>query len=101
LALDPENVTANRRLGQIALSRGDLAAAERLLAEAYRIAPHERATRLLLGEVLALKGETRQAADLWRTVDMAAGVLDVREWWISQVGTPEQLVAFRAARAIQ
>jgi hypothetical protein len=98
LALDPQNVTANRRLGQIALSRGDLAAAEHYLAEAYRIAPEERATRLLLGEVLALKGESQQAADLWRTVDTAGGVLDVREWWLGQVGTPEQQAAFRAAR---
>jgi cytochrome c-type biogenesis protein CcmH/NrfG len=100
LELDPRNVTANRRLGQIALSRGDLEAAERYLAEAYRLAPQERATRLLLGEVLALKGEAQQAADLWRTVDTAAGELDAREWWINQVGTPQQQAAFAAARAI-
>jgi hypothetical protein len=101
LVLDAENVTAHRRLGQIALSRGDLAAAERHLVEAYRLAPQERATRLMLGEVLALKGEAQQAADLWRTVDTAAGELDARAWWLEQVGTPEQQAAFAAARAIQ
>jgi hypothetical protein len=101
LAYDAGNVTAYRRLGQIALSRGDLAAAERYLAEAYRLAPAERATRLMLGEVLALQGHAQRAAELWHTVDMAEEVLTAREWWVSQVAAPEQQAAFAAARAMQ
>jgi tetratricopeptide (TPR) repeat protein len=101
LALDPDNVTAYRRLGQIALSRGDITAAQEYLTEAYERAPQERATRLMLGEVLALQGQPEQAAELWRTVDTAEGELKAREWWIGQVGTPQQQAAFAAAQAIR
>ena len=37
LALDPANVTANRRLGQIALSRGDYGTARTYLEAAYAV----------------------------------------------------------------
>ena len=64
LALDPDNVTANRRLGQIELSMGDQAAARQHLARAYAMAPGERATRQLLAEVYAVAGEAEQARAL-------------------------------------
>ena len=101
LSYDSENLTAYRRLGQIALSRGDLPAAERYLQEAYRLAPAERATRLMLGEVLALQGQAQQAAELWRSVDTSDGVLTARDWWVDQAATPEQRAAYAAARAIR
>ena len=45
LALDPDNVTANRRLGQIALANEDFTTARSYLERAYRAAPGQRATR--------------------------------------------------------
>jgi O-antigen ligase len=101
LSYDVDNVTAYRRLGQIALSLGDLAAAERYLTEAYLRAPEERATRLMLGEALALQGQPQRAAELWRTVDTTKGELAAREWWVRQVATPEQQASFAAAQLLR
>ena len=75
LALDPANVTANRRLGQIELSRGQYEAARRHLEAAYGAAPGQRATRQLLGESYALAGDAAGAVALWRTVDLGQGQL--------------------------
>lgn len=99
LALDPANVTALRRLGQIALARGQYEAARQYLERAYGLAPDQRATRLLLGEVYAVAGQAEAAAALWRTVDSSQGQLDGRRWWLGQVGTVEQQAAFDQARA--
>jgi len=100
LALDPANVTANRRLGQIALSRGDRAQARLWLEAAYTRQPDHPATRLLLGEVYALDGEPEQAVALWRTLDLSMGQLDGRRWWIGETGTPADVAAFDAALAL-
>jgi hypothetical protein len=86
LALDPANVTANRRLGQIELSRGQYEAARRHLETAYGAAPGQRATRQLLGESYALAGDAASAAALWRTVDLTQGQLPAREWWYGAIG---------------
>ena len=93
LALDPENVTAHRRLGQIALSRGDDEAARHHLQAAYRAAPAQRATRQLLGEVYAVAGEIASAVALWRTADVDRQQLLLRAWWYRSLGEAE-----RAAR---
>ena len=86
LALDPANVAANRRLGQIELSRGQYEAARRHLEAAYGAAPGQRATRQLLGESYALAGDAAGAAALWRTVDLGQGQLPAREWWYGAIG---------------
>ena len=100
LAVDPNNVTANRRLGQIALSQGDFQAAIRYLAAAYRIAPNQRATRQLLGEAYALTGDANQAVALWNTIDVDQGQLQLREWWYSNVGPTEALDRLNYAIAL-
>lgn len=89
LALDPNNVTANRRLGQIELSRGELAAARVHLERAYAVAPGERATRQLLAEVYAVTGEVDRARVLWDSVDTGQGQLDGRIWWYEHQGNAE------------
>jgi predicted Zn-dependent protease len=99
LALDPNNVTANRRLGQIELSQGDTAAARDHLEAAYRAAPDQRATRQLLGESYAIAGDTARAAALWRTVDLGQGQLPLREWWYGAIG--ETANRLRITQAIQ
>jgi tetratricopeptide (TPR) repeat protein len=97
LALDPANVTANRRLGQIEMSRGDYAAALAHLQRAYAAAPDQRATRQLLGEAYAVTGDTARAAELWATVDLSAGQLPGRAWWYDHVG--EKAIAGRIQEA--
>ncbi len=99
LALDPAQPAANRRLGQIALSQGDRAQAQRLLEVAYAGDPHHPATRLLLGELYALAGEPLRAAELWRSLDLRLGQLDLRRAWIAESGAPADVAAFDAAVA--
>lgn len=81
LVIDTNNVTAHKRLGQIALSRGDYAQAQQHLAVAYRAAPEQRAIRQLLGEAYAVTGQLQVAATLWQTVDDNQQQLDARHWW--------------------
>jgi O-antigen ligase len=99
LAYDPANVTANRRLGQIALSQGAREQARLWLETAAVRLPDHRATRLLLGEVYALAGEPARAAALWQPLDLSTGQLDVRRWWIGETGTSADVAAFDAAVA--
>jgi len=98
LALDPANVTANRRLGQIELSLGQYQAARRHLEAAYAAAPSQRATRQLLGESYALAGEIERAAALWRTIDVSQGQLRLRQRWYDSIGELQQ--GARLARAV-
>ena len=97
LALDPHNVAANRRLGQIELSKGQYDAARQHLETAFENAPGQRATRQMLGESYAIAGDVEQAASLWRTVDVGQGQLTARQWWYEHVG--EELRARRIAEA--
>ncbi len=85
LQLDPTNVTALRRLGQIALSRGNYQQADELLTRAYQVAPQQRATRQLLGEAKALLGDDASAYLLWQGIDLSQGQLELRRWWYEQV----------------
>ncbi len=81
LVRNPKNVTANRRLGQILLSRGDFVKAQKYLESAYLQSPHQRATRQLLGEVYAVRGEIKKAVTLLETVDTSNGQLEIRYHW--------------------
>ena len=91
LAIDPNYETAHRRLGQIAISKGDYAAAKTHLEAAYLQAPNHRATRQLLGEVYAVTGNPNEARLLWQTVDLDQGQLDLRVWWYNKNGTAQEL----------
>ena len=97
LALDPHNVAANRRLGQIELSRGQYGAANDHLEKALAGAPWQRATRQLLGESYAIGGDVERAASLWQTIDVSQGQLAARQWWYGHIG--EDLQARRIAKA--
>jgi O-antigen ligase len=89
LALDADNVTANRRMGQIELSWGEYEAARKHLETAYAAAPDQRATRQMLGEVYALAGEVERAVPLWETLDLGQQQLDIRRWWYEYIGEPQ------------
>lgn len=86
LNLDPSNVTAQRRLGQIALARGETATARRYLSAAYALVPHDRVVRQLLGESDALAGDLPAAVQLWQGIDLGEGQLDVRLAWYAFLG---------------
>lgn len=90
LALEPRNVTANRRLGQIKLSQGDYDAARAHLEVAYAAAPWQRPTRQLLAEAYAVTGEPERAAPLWASVDLGNGQLALRTWWYNAIGETER-----------
>ena len=65
LALNSNNATANRRLGQIELSLGDYEEALSHLLAAYEMTPWDNATRQLLGEAYIVNGQVDDGAALW------------------------------------
>ena len=97
LTLNPRNVAANRRLGQIELSKGQYDAARQHLETAFENVPGQRATRQMLGESYAITGDVERAVSLWRTVDVSQGQLTARQWWYEYIG--EGLRARRIAEA--
>lgn len=86
LERNPTNLTALRRLAQIEISRGDYASALQKLETAYRLAPEQRATRQMLGEVYAVTGDSERAGAMWRTVENGASQLEARLWWHQFIG---------------
>jgi tetratricopeptide (TPR) repeat protein len=90
LRLNPANVSANRRLGQIELSLGQYELAARHLQAAHDAAPAERPARQLLAEIRAITGLPQSAAELWRTIPLAQQQLELRQQWYNDVGEPEK-----------
>jgi hypothetical protein len=97
LALDAGNFSANRRLGQIALSLGDYEAALEYLQRAYAAMPGDNATRQLYGEALIANGQLAEGARLWQTVNQEQGQLQARLFWYEYIGDEERLAAVRSA----
>lgn len=87
LAMNPTNVTALRRLGQIEISLGNYDIAQQYLEAAYRVAPDQRATRQMLGEIYAINGNGPEAVALWQPLDLRQGQLDARQWWYYHIGS--------------
>jgi hypothetical protein len=90
LQLDPTNTTAHRRLGQLALSRGEYAVARRHLEAAYHLAPQQRITRQLLGELYAIEGDLQHAVELWQAGYTDPHKLELREWWYTHLGAEQE-----------
>ena len=90
LALNPMNVTAHRRLGQIEISMGHYELAQQHLEAAFKIAPDQRATRQMLGEIYAINGDLERAIRLWKTIDTTHGQLDARHWWYTHIGVEQE-----------
>ena len=86
LAEDAENLTALRRLGQIALSRGEYSLAQRFLLAAYLAHPQDRMVRQLLGECYALDGALSDAAQMWQSIDVTHDQLGLRQAWYKALG---------------
>jgi tetratricopeptide (TPR) repeat protein len=86
LELNPENATANRRLGQIELSRGNYESAVSLLAAARSSEPGNATTSQLLAEALIVTGQEDQGQVLWSDARNAQGQLGARIWWYEHIG---------------
>jgi hypothetical protein len=100
LAINPQDVTANRRQGQIELSRGDYEAARRHFEQAYAVLPGSTVVRQLLGESYAIAGDSEGAARLWRGLDLAYGQLDYRRWWYQRIGEDDRAAAISKAEQL-
>ena len=98
LARDPDNVTSHRRLGQIALSLGNVEDAAKHLEAAYRRDSASRVLAQLLGELYAIRGETGRALDIWRAADVDWHKLELREWWYRHLAAT--LEAQRLSKAV-
>lgn len=97
LAVNPRNVTANRRMGQLSLSLGAYGAALDHLQVAYAARPWDGATRQLLGEALIVNGRVDEGAQLWQTVNPVQDQLLVRRYWYEFIGDAESVAAIDAA----
>lgn len=102
LALNPRQVAAHRRLGQIALSLGDYERAHHHLLAAYAIAPEQQANRYLLGESFAIAGDSERAAALWGTISVrlwwqtdwvGPQTFRNRQYWYESIGEPDKAAA--------
>jgi tetratricopeptide (TPR) repeat protein len=100
LAANPNQATAHRRLGLIALSRADYAAALTHLQQAYRLAPWDNATRQWLGEAYIVNGRIPEGAALWQTVITNNGQLSHRLYWYGQLDDPQRLAWVQEAIAL-
>jgi O-antigen ligase len=90
LALDPRNITANRRLGQIELSLGEYEDALTHLAAAYAAEPWSTTTRQLYGEALITNGRVDEGQALWTGVNDEQGQLQIRNFWYEHIGDAER-----------
>jgi O-antigen ligase len=97
LALNLNNASANRRLGQIELSLGDYEDSLAHLLTAYEMTPWDNATRQLLGEAYIVNGQVDEGAALWAEVNNAEDQLQIRAFWYEHIGDPERLAAIEAA----
>ncbi|HFE65911.1 MAG TPA: tetratricopeptide repeat protein [Chloroflexi bacterium] len=82
LAFDPDNRTAQHRLGLIAMKTGDFATAVSHLETAYRMSPDHRGIRKSLGYSYVWLGEFDQALDVLTPIsELPMEMAGYRAWW--------------------
>lgn len=81
LQYNSENVTANYRLGAIAMLGRDFQTAQIFLERAYAADPFQRGVRKTLGYCYAWLGKPEQAARLLSAIPEARSELEVYTWW--------------------
>jgi O-antigen ligase len=97
LELDPDNATANRRLGMIALSLGEYDAALRYLEAARAVEGRSMTVQQLLGEALIVNGRLEEGQALWAGVSNEVGQLDRRFRWYRHIKDQERMEWIRQA----
>ena len=86
---DPENQTANYRLGLIAMLRQDFETAVENLEIAYGQAPAHRGIIKSLGYCYVWLGEMDEAQALLRQIPEAQHEMEVYSWWWGTQGRPD------------
>jgi cytochrome c-type biogenesis protein CcmH/NrfG len=89
LGRNPDQPVASRRLGTIALERGDVEAAVDYLERAYRREPGNQAAVKLLGYAYLWTGRLDAAEDLFRQVEFSSELwkeLAYWDWWWGEQG---------------
>ncbi len=81
LSQDPENITANYRLGLLASQKGDFSTAVTYLEEAYQGNNHHRGIRKALGYNYAWDAQPGQAAEILKGIPEAKQELETYVWW--------------------
>jgi tetratricopeptide (TPR) repeat protein len=85
LAYDPDNRTAQHRLGLIAMKTGDYATAVSQLETAYRLSPDHRGIRKSLGYSYVWLGEFDQALDILTPIsELPMEMAGFQAWWINR-----------------
>jgi tetratricopeptide (TPR) repeat protein len=97
LELDPDNATANRRLGMIELSRGEYDSALGYLEAAHVAEPGSMTTQQLLGEALIVTGRLEEGQALWAGVSNEVGQLTRRFHWYRYIKDQERMEWIRQA----
>jgi tetratricopeptide (TPR) repeat protein len=81
LVYEPGNRTAQQRLAQIELSRGEYVAARQRMEAARQAGRQDEVTRMLLGDALAATGEPQAAAQVVRGIPWVGGRLAGQAWY--------------------
>lgn len=97
LTIYPDNVSANRRLGQIQLSLGEYRGALDHLETAYTDAMWDNTVRQLYGEALIVNDRLQEGSALWKQVNNQQGQLNYREFWYEYINDEKRLANIRAA----
>jgi lipopolysaccharide biosynthesis regulator YciM len=98
LQFDPQNQTANYRLGLISMLRQDFESAVANLEIAYRQAPDHRGTIKSLGYCYVWLGDMDKAQALLGQIPEAQHEMEVYMWWWETQGRPD--LSERASRMI-
>jgi len=91
LKLNPTSATVHERLGQLQLSQGNYRDALAHLIQAHGAAPTRESIRRLLGEAYAVTGHVKQAATLWRSVDLRYDQIKDRLWWYEYLKAEQEV----------
>ena len=95
LLLNPEQKTANYRMGRIAMLRHDFAEAAAFLSKAHQVDPTHRGITKLLGLSYTWSGQFEQAIPLLSQIPGVSQELGVYAWWWQTQGR-EDLSAYAA-----
>jgi tetratricopeptide (TPR) repeat protein len=86
LQYDPDNITANYRLGMIAMLRRDFNGAVKYLEMAYKRSPNHRGVIKTLSYCYVWLGEAGKAQVLLKKIPEAKNEMNVYSWWWGEHG---------------
>ena len=90
LVINPDQATANQRLGLIALEQQDFDAAITYLERAYTQKPYNQGILKMLGYAYLWTGQLDAAERLFRQVDFNGRLVDEMDYWHWWWGTQDR-----------